>query len=906
MRAKVSQTPTWDEIAETFLAALELSPGSRGPWLDAACGGRLELRRQVEEMLAAHEHPRPLAIEERLLAAGIEAGDGPARRVGERVGPYRLVRLLGRGGMGEVHLAERADGEYRGQVAIKFLAGDVGLLGRGERERRLRRERQILASLRHPGIAALYDGGITGDGQPYLVMEHVDGRPITEHCDERRLDLRERLELFTGVCDAVQYAHARLVVHRDLKPSNLLVTADGASKLLDFGIAKLLDPAGTAGAEPPYAGADATRAEVRVFTPRRAAPEQVRGEPVTTATDVFGLGVLLFELLTGELPFRTMGSDRRSGEHGASEEEPPRLPRALHGDFEAILAKALAPRPEDRYAAAGFLAEDVRRHLAGEPVRARRQTWAYRGRRFVRRHAVPVAALALAAAALLAAALFAAGQARRAARERDLALAGEQRAKAAMDSLVDLLGMIEPEAADREAGSGPSGGSPGGDRIAVADLLDRAERRALALDEPEVAARLLYVLGRIQRQRTDHRAAERLLTAARARGARAPVPAGDGLLGDVEFELGLALRELGEKERARELMTGVLESRRALYGDRHADVFTATLELLQMEPPAVARPRLERLLAEERAALPPGTVTEAATLNALGAMCFHLGDRAAARRHFAAAAAILAKAGSAARPFELAALGNLAVLLDDPRRQEEIHRGRIEAASAIYGSGSTYVATAWTNLGVALTLQGRHAEAEAAFRRGHGIFTARLGAGHVETASALRNVGRAQQLQGRYPEALATLRAAVATLGVRGEPRAAAGIRYQAASVAWLVEHSPEALAELRSATRTLTDLSNGPHDPYPANAMVALGITLLEAARPREAAEVLQEALDRRRATGREPDEEMEARCALRLAQQAGGMTSDPHELRACAEALPGWGLADPELVARLARWRG
>ncbi|MFP5287047.1 MAG: serine/threonine-protein kinase, partial [Thermoanaerobaculia bacterium] len=207
-------------------------------------------------MIAAHEHPGPLAIEERLLAAAEEVH--PPR---ERVGPYRLVRLLGRGGMGEVHLAERADGEYRGQVAIKLLAGPFGK----ERERRLRRERQILASLRHPGIAALYDGGITEDGRPYLVMEHVDGQPIDEYCEERRLAVRERLELFAKVCDAVQYAHARLVVHRDLKPSNLLVTADGASKLLDFGIAKLLE-----GAEPlPAAGAPA-QTEVRAFTPWRA------------------------------------------------------------------------------------------------------------------------------------------------------------------------------------------------------------------------------------------------------------------------------------------------------------------------------------------------------------------------------------------------------------------------------------------------------------------------------------------------------------------------------------------------------------------------------------------------------------------------------------------------------------
>lgn len=806
-------------------------------------------------MIAAHEHPGSLAIEERLLAA-VEEPMPPPR---ERVGPYRLVRLLGRGGMGEVHLAERADGEYRGQVAIKLLAGPFG----AERERRLRHERQILASLRHPGIAALYDGGITEDGQPYLVMEHVDGRPIDEYCEERRLTVRERLELFAKVCDAVQYAHARLVVHRDLKPSNLLVTSDGASKLLDFGIAKLLD------------GAEPTRVEVRAFTPRRAAPEQVRGEPVSTATDVYALGLLLFELLAGRLP------------DGPWEDEPPpRLGRELGGDLEAILAKALARRPEDRYAAAGFLAEDVRRHLAGQPVQARRQTRVYVLRKFVKRHAVSVAVAALAALALAAMAWFAAGQARRAAQERDQALA-------AMDSLVDLLALADPMAGARtEAGTGA-------DQVSVADFLARAERRALTLDESEVAVRLLLALGRIQRERTDYRAAERLLSEARARR-----PGDEGLRNEVELELGRTLRELGQRERARRLLSGVRERRRARLGERHPDVLAATLELLQVEPPADARLRLERLLAEERAALPPGSLLEADTLNALGVAHFHLGDRIAARRCFEASAAILDKAGSAAQPVRLTVLGNLAVTLDDPWQQETIHRGRIAAAAALYGSGSTMVAYASNNLGVALAMQGRHREAEAAFRRGHDIFAARLGADHLETANALRNLGRAHYFQGRYPEALAALRSARAAVAKRVTPREAAGIGYQAARAAWLAERSPEALSDLRSTARTLAGHATGPRDPYPADALVALGATLLEAERPREAEEVLRQAWDLRRAAGQE-GKEMEARCALRLAQEASGAKPDPRELRACAEALPGWGLADPELVARFASWR-
>ncbi len=905
---------SWDEMADALLVALELPAADRAGWLAEACRGRPELRREVEALLAAHEDPRPLAVEERLLAAGARAGvlAGIAGEQGERpdrcgepVGPYRLIRLLGRGGMGEVYLAERADGAYRSRVAVKFLAGTgTGLDGGGggESARRLCRERQILASLRHPGIASLYDGGVTADGEPYLVMEHVDGQPIHDFCAERRLAVRERLLLFAQVCDAVQYAHVRLVVHRDLKPSNLLVTADGTAKLLDFGIAKLLESAGGG----PLAGEEPTRSEVRVFTPRRAAPEQVRGEPVSTATDVYALGVLLYELLTGRLPFAAGDGEADDGPAASTAPgapaEPPRLRRELRGDLEGILAKALARRPEERYAAAGLLAEDVRRYLAGEPVRARRQTWAYRCRKFVRRHAVPVAALALAGLALAAAALVAAGQARRAARERDRAIAGEQQAKAAMDSLVDLLGMVEPEA------EGGGVGGPAGDRVAVADLLARAERRALAVGEPEVAARLLYVLGRIRRQRTDFRGAARLLAAARVRR-----PADEDLAAEIDFELGLALRALGEKERARELLAGVLASRRARHGARHPDVFVTRMELAQSEPSGVALPRLERLLAEERTALPPGSLARAATLNALGAACFQTGDRRAARRHFAAAAAELAATGPAGEPFALGVLANLAVTLDDPRRQEEVHRRRIAAAGGLYGRRSVVVATALTNLGVALAWQGRHGEAEAAFRQSHEIYVARLGPSHGLTVSALRNVGRSRQLQGDYPEALALLRRAVASARAdRGSERGTACLRSQAARVAWLVERSPAALAELRAAARVLIARSAVPADPYPADALMALGLSLFEAGRPREAAEVFADALGRRRAAGGpggrqegERDAELSARCALLLARQATGAPAASRDLRACARDLPGWGLADRELVARFAPWR-
>src|SRR5690606_28143495 len=321
------------------------------------------------------------------------------------------------------YLAERDDAEFQKRVALKVVrrgmdTDDILL--------RFRYERQILASLEHPNIARLYDGGATPDGRPYLVMEYIEGVPITRHCDEAGLSIDDRLRLFADVCRAVQFAHQNLVVHRDIKPSNILVQPDGTVKLLDFGIAKLLGPAiaGGAGAVGPAYAAPLTRAELRIFTPEYAAPEQLAGEPVTTATDVYSLGVLLFELLTGRRPTggadavrpsATLGrrasapaggsDDRtRDAEGAASLEEiarrrgttPDRLRRRLRGDLDAIVATALARDPARRYASAGQLLADVEWHLAGFPVEARAPSFGYRAASFVRRHRVGVAAAAAA------------------------------------------------------------------------------------------------------------------------------------------------------------------------------------------------------------------------------------------------------------------------------------------------------------------------------------------------------------------------------------------------------------------------------------------------------------------------------------------------------------------------------
>lgn len=377
----------------------------------------------------------------RLLAADSASdGDDPlARAVGagavqlttsrsDRIGPYRLLGELGSGGMGTVFLAERVDGGFRQRVAIKLIRAG---LGGADALSRFRRERQILAGLDHPNIARLLDGGETDDGLPYLVMDHVDGIAIDRHCDQRQLDVRERLRLFREVCAAVQFAHQRLVVHRDLKPGNILVDTEGRVKLLDFGVARLLDTGGEA--------ADAATAHA--FTPEYASPEQVKGAPITTASDVYSLGVLLYRLLAGRSPYKadttrfadlvqeivSSEPDRPSASITTRTTSPAataprplelrRLQRDLQGDLDNIVLMALRKEPERRYASVEQLADDVGRHLERRPVRARGDAFAYRARRFLSRNRVGVGLGALAIAALLATAVYALHQAH-AAREQ--------------------------------------------------------------------------------------------------------------------------------------------------------------------------------------------------------------------------------------------------------------------------------------------------------------------------------------------------------------------------------------------------------------------------------------------------------------------------------------------------------
>jgi non-specific serine/threonine protein kinase/serine/threonine-protein kinase len=422
----------WARLKGLFEQALDLDPAERNAFLTRACGEDASLLADVESLLASYEP------DETASAASPDGSSphGVPLREG-RIDRYEIIRPIGAGGMGVVYLATRADQAYEKQVAIKVVHTRIEST---EILSRFVHERQILATLDHPHIAKLLDGGTTDDGLPYLVMDCVEGTRIDEYCDDRALSIPRRVGLFLDVCSAVQYVHQNLVVHRDLKPSNILVTADGVPKLLDFGIAKLLKPDVFASA------IDATRADFRILTPRYASPEQVRGEPITTATDVYSLGVILYELLTAHRPYEwsidspieiaravcehqperpstiaVRAAERREGgADGATAQQiaarratvPHGLKGQLRGDLDAIVLKALRKEPQRRYGSVEQLSEDLRRHVQGLPVLAHADSWSYRTGKFVRRHRTGVAAAALIAVSLVAGVASTAWQAR--------------------------------------------------------------------------------------------------------------------------------------------------------------------------------------------------------------------------------------------------------------------------------------------------------------------------------------------------------------------------------------------------------------------------------------------------------------------------------------------------------------
>ena len=474
-------------LESLFDAALGLPEASRDEFIALSTSHDPSLESELRGLLSAH------ALSDSAFASPVRAErDFAERYVGTRLGAYEIGKRIGSGGMGTVHEAVRADDQYRARVAVKFLRRSAES---AVAIRRFRAERQILASLQHPNIATLLDGGVTPDGLPYFVMEYIDGEPITRWCDSQSLTVEGRLALFQQVCAAVSAAHQKLVVHRDLKPGNILVTSDGTVKLLDFGIAKLMRD-DLAGVE------TATQVGQRAFTPEYASPEQVRGASVDTTSDVYALGVVLFELLTGQRPFDLQGKSMAEMERIVSEQPAPRpssvlaadrhlvlsertLARArqrIEGDLDAIVQMALRKEPARRYGSVGAVARDVAQHVAQEPVQAQPDSVGYRLGKFVQRRRLETIAAAVAVVSLVGGTAAAVLQARRAEAQRVVATAQGARATEVTNFLMTMLNSSNPESFGKD--------------VTMRTVLDSAVIRADSMKvAPELEAEIRAVMG---------------------------------------------------------------------------------------------------------------------------------------------------------------------------------------------------------------------------------------------------------------------------------------------------------------------------------------------------------------------------------------------------------------------------
>ncbi|GMQ81677.1 MAG: hypothetical protein BMS9Abin05_1112 [Rhodothermia bacterium] len=717
----------WSEIESILDEALEVAPDEQISVVDRLCADDEELRSSVMSLLKAGEkvsdfleEPERKKFEQALVElAANDANDDDEEtdpNLNRTVGPYRLIRRLGRGGMGQVYLGVRADDTFDKFVAVKIIRRGMDT---EEILQRFRTERRILASLVHPNIARLLDGGATEDGLSYFVMDFVDGETITEFADEHRLSVQDRLDLFQKVCSAVHYAHQNLIVHRDLKPSNILVTADGEVKLLDFGIAKFLRP------EDEDFTVPITRTDVRIMTPEYASPEQARGDVITTASDVYQLGILLYELLTGGRPYNFATERKAEIEKIICETEPERpstaithvtpaddveldvsemrgtpierLRKQLSGDLDRIVLMALRKEADRRYQSADQFLEDIQRYLNGLPVQAQRDTWVYRSGKFIRRHKIGVAASIAVAVLLVAVSVLALRSAITTARQnREIQIALEKKNQIT-DLMIDIFEVSDPEISR-------------GQDITARELLDRsAERieRELA-DHPDVQAAMLHAIG------------------------------------TVYLKIGLS-------EKSKPMLDRALMMQREIYGDTDSDELAQTIYDLatwyeeQGEDEISEELHLEALAMRERLYEAPNAAI-AQSLHELGVVYYELtGNNDEAERLWRAALDMrLALEGPESRDIS-ETMVNLAVVLQDKGDfdgAEQYYRKALAMQRKLLGDDHPFVATTLYNLGSLLFDMGSFAEAELYVREALDLRTTLYGQDHRLVANGMNMLGQ--------------------------------------------------------------------------------------------------------------------------------------------------------------------
>jgi len=758
----------WQEISPYLDQALSLPEAERAAWLESFRAQRPDLVDVLQELLKEHG---ALAREHFLERGPMEPANELFLR-GRTIGAYRLISPIGQGGMGSVWLAERSDGRFDRRVAVKFLNFAVGAQGGAER---FKREGRILGQLAHPHVAELIDAGLTPNDEPYLVLEHIDGEPIDQYCDQHALNVDARITLFLDVLSAVTHAHANLIVHRDIKPSNVLVRNDGQVKLLDFGIAKLL-PSG----EVPSPATQVTLEGGGALTPYFAAPEQVTAGAITTATDVYALGVLLYLLLTGRHPAGpgphspadlvkaiteteplrasdtvTSADDAKSvAEKRATATE--KLRRQLRGDLDTILGKALKKNPRERYGSVVTLADDLQRYLKQQPISTRPDTLRYRTAKFVRRNRTAVAFAALALVAVIAGLAGTLIQARTARRQRDSAVRERDRANRVTEFITDMFKVSDPSEAR-------------GNSITAREILDKASKdidTGLSKD-PEIQAQMMSVMADVYDGLGLYPRAESLLTRA--------VEIRRGVLGPQHPDtleskrlLGWVLQEEGRYAEAEKLQRETLEDDRRVLGSDHPDTLSSINRLsgtLMLEGRYAQAETLAREAFDgKQRVLGPDDPSTLSSMNNLGGIIRMEGRYAEAEKLLRETLDIERRVLGPDHPTTLSSMYNLAYTLKEEghyAEAEELQRETLDIERRVFGPEHLTTLTSMNVLALIVKGQGRYAEAETLLRQALDISRRVLGPEHPRTADLVYNLGCIAALKGDREQALALIREAV-------------------------------------------------------------------------------------------------------------------------------------------------
>jgi eukaryotic-like serine/threonine-protein kinase len=769
----------WQKIQSLFEELADVNSAERLARLDKACGDDSDLRVSVQSLLTADGSRTDPILSAIGTAAESLLEDHRDRLIGTRVGPYRVVSILGYGGMSTVYRGERDDSQYHQTVAIKVLQQAAV---HPRLRSRLHSERHILATLDHPSIARLIDSGDLEDGTPYLVMEHVDGESIDDYCDSRTLFIRERIELFVAVCAAVHYAHRNLVVHRDIKASNIFVTDEGAPKLLDFGIAKLLAPESLSHTLP------VTRLQERILTPENAAPEQVLGRPITTATDIYALGVLLYQLLTGRSPYRLLSYSQLQLERAICMDDPARpsqivvsklqgesdldrsrisdrrglspqrLRARLSGDLDAVVAMAMRKEPDRRYPSVEALADDLRRHLMGQPVRARQGDWRYNSSKFLRRNLFAVVTAAAIFVGLVAIVGVTLWQNHRIGIARDATAQERDRAQQVSGFLVDVFSNADPFKAQ-------------GREVTAKDLLDQGAEKIKNNEslQPEVRAQLLESIGLAYRRqglsenaiplfeqavairREARPPNNHVLAAALANLAQALTDAGHLVSADAYLQQAVALSQSGQEPPS-------VETADILFQYGH-------FSLNAKSDPEHARRLFGDALRLYRSVPGDQHLSIAATLSALASVATWSGDYVVAEQNQREALNLFRATVSRNHPDHAVAMASLGYILTQRGKYAEAEQTLNEALEierSVFGADNQRVASIEADLANIYQRKGDPVRAMNATTDALRITTSRLGAGHYMTGYYLDAIAKLDLEDGNLSAAESHARQALA------------------------------------------------------------------------------------------------------------------------------------------------